>query len=498
MITIQKSSSGAYFTINDSAEGISRPYLVNDYDFVPLGDNIHFSLLDKFRRINIPLHMSGHAASEQSASAIIDNQPYTNITNGDTSLVFADFATLQTYILTNFFRKAGGGSGSGANFSTGTWTGDGSSGNPYTLAIDSSPTSSSNFPVTSGGVFTSLAAKLSNPATTTGDLIYSSSGSTLSRLGIGSSGKVLTVAGGVPSWATASSGGVLYGVAAGTDTYTATIGTIGAYTTGDTYNISFTNSNTSTTPTININGIGAIQISRITGNTMVAGDILAGQIVQLVYTGTVFTAIQLPYNVYIRNGAAAQTGGFNLTGNSTITGQLTFPSAASFINLAAGGYIQMTVGGGGTWFLDNESENSIFGATFSKSGQPPFKFTDNGVLQRHIGAVVYNTPWGVSANKTAQTTTQTVQTFLTTYAGLYSVSIAADVTSVSGGSVTLSFTYSDINSNTQTVTLTALTTVTASQFQSINIWAKAGSTVTITATVAGTVTYDAISTVTHK
>ena len=46
-----------------------------------------------------------------------------------------------------------------------------------------------------------------NPMTTTGDTIYSSSGSTPARLGIGTTGQVLTVAGGVPSWATPSSGG---------------------------------------------------------------------------------------------------------------------------------------------------------------------------------------------------------------------------------------------------------------------------------------------------
>jgi hypothetical protein len=42
---------------------------------------------------------------------------------------------------------------------------------------------------------------MTNPMTTTGDTIYSSSGSTPARLGIGSTGDVLTVAGGVPSWA---------------------------------------------------------------------------------------------------------------------------------------------------------------------------------------------------------------------------------------------------------------------------------------------------------
>jgi len=39
---------------------------------------------------------------------------------------------------------------------------------------------------------------------TTGDLIYSSSGNTLSKLGVGSSGQVLTVSGGVPSWQTST------------------------------------------------------------------------------------------------------------------------------------------------------------------------------------------------------------------------------------------------------------------------------------------------------
>ena len=43
--------------------------------------------------------------------------------------------------------------------------------------------------------------------TTTGDIIYASSANTPARLAIGSSGQVLTVSGGIPSWAAASSGG---------------------------------------------------------------------------------------------------------------------------------------------------------------------------------------------------------------------------------------------------------------------------------------------------
>jgi hypothetical protein len=63
-----------------------------------------------------------------------------------------------------------------------------------------------------------------NPSTTLGDIEYrSSTANTNTRLGIGTTGQVLTVAGGVPSWATPAGGGgkVLQVVStAKTDTYT--------------------------------------------------------------------------------------------------------------------------------------------------------------------------------------------------------------------------------------------------------------------------------------
>lgn len=48
---------------------------------------------------------------------------------------------------------------------------------------------------------------MTNPMTTTGDTIYSSSGSTPARLPIGTTGQVLTVAGGLPTWSTPAAGG---------------------------------------------------------------------------------------------------------------------------------------------------------------------------------------------------------------------------------------------------------------------------------------------------
>jgi len=58
-------------------------------------------------------------------------------------------------------------------------------------------------------VWSSDATGMTNPMTTTGDVIYSSSGSTPARLGIGSTGNVLTVSGGVPTWAAPAGGGKL-------------------------------------------------------------------------------------------------------------------------------------------------------------------------------------------------------------------------------------------------------------------------------------------------
>jgi len=59
-----------------------------------------------------------------------------------------------------------------------------------------------------GSAWTNLdTTGMTNPMTTTGDMVYSSSGSTPARLGIGTTGQVITVAGGIPSWATPAAGG---------------------------------------------------------------------------------------------------------------------------------------------------------------------------------------------------------------------------------------------------------------------------------------------------
>jgi hypothetical protein len=69
------------------------------------------------------------------------------------------------------------------------------------------------------------ATGMTNPMTTTGDTIYSSSGSTPARLGIGTAGQVLRVNSGAtaPEWATPAGGGKVLQVVQGTSTTTTSL-----------------------------------------------------------------------------------------------------------------------------------------------------------------------------------------------------------------------------------------------------------------------------------
>ena len=74
------------------------------------------------------------------------------------------------------------------------------------------------FNTTSAALFFDIvqSSGMTNPMTTTGDIIYSSSGSTPARLGIGTTGQVVTVASGLPAWATPAGGGKVLQVVSGT------------------------------------------------------------------------------------------------------------------------------------------------------------------------------------------------------------------------------------------------------------------------------------------
>jgi hypothetical protein len=70
------------------------------------------------------------------------------------------------------------------------------------------PSSSTGGAITLAGTLGATSGGTSQSTYTTGDILYASASNTLSKLGIGTSGQVLTISGGVPAWGTAASSGV--------------------------------------------------------------------------------------------------------------------------------------------------------------------------------------------------------------------------------------------------------------------------------------------------
>lgn len=136
-----------------------------------------------------------------------------------------------------------------------------------------------------------------NPMTTTGDTIYSSSGSTPARLGIGSTGQVLTVAGGVPTWAAPAGGGKVLQVVS-TSYSTETTTTSSTYTD--------TNLSLSITPTL--------ATSKIL--------VLLGQMIKINGTNNNYASIQMQLlrssTVLLADFAQVLQSGLNVNGQSGV------------------------------------------------------------------------------------------------------------------------------------------------------------------------------------
>ena len=121
---------------------------------------------------------------------------------------------------------------------------------------------------------------------TTGDILYASATNTLSKLGIGSTGQVLTVASGVPSWA-AASGGSSVPTGGGTDA------------------VFYNNNNVVTTnytiPSSTVTGTGSISATTLTltaGGPFIVGMLItgtgvtAGTYISVVSNSTTYTVTQ--------------------------------------------------------------------------------------------------------------------------------------------------------------------------------------------------------------
>ena len=125
-----------------------------------------------------------------------------------------------------------------------------------------------------------------------------------------------------------------YAIATGTNSYAVNIDGVTSLVEGMSVKVKFTSANTGAC-TLNINGLGAKEIRKSNGNSLSAGNIKAGQILHLVYTGSVFqllgeggeygnvTPDDVIKGVTFGTEEGLKTGTLELTGNATASQVLT-------------------------------------------------------------------------------------------------------------------------------------------------------------------------------
>ena len=190
--------------------------------------------------------------------------------------------------------------------------------------------------------------KALNPETTLGDISYrSSTANTKTRLGIGTTGQVLTVAGGVPSWATPSGSGKGYtlintGGTALTGATSITVSSLGNYESYIIYtNASSANSNSAITFRLNSDS-GANYISRgvaISNSTTYSAAFLSnieqdgGTEYQIGNTATSASTGYLTIGIRIEGGKSTSSKGIQVSAgfwDGSRTGQTTSVSTGLY------------------------------------------------------------------------------------------------------------------------------------------------------------------------
>jgi hypothetical protein len=169
------------------------------------------------------------------------------------------------------------------------------------------PATSTTGAVTVGGTLVAANGGTGQSSYTAGDLLYASGSTAISKIAIGTSGQILTVSGGIPSWQPAPATGVT-SFSAGTTGLTPSTGTTGAVTLAGTLAVANGGTNGTATPT--------------------AGTVAYG-------TGTAyaFTSAGTSGQVLQSNGSSAPTwvtpaGGVTLS-NDTSTASNLYPTFAS-------------------------------------------------------------------------------------------------------------------------------------------------------------------------
>jgi hypothetical protein len=267
--------------------------------------------------------------------------------------------------------------GTGATTLTGYVYGNGTSAMTASTTIPTSSLSGSinlatqvtgTLPIANGGTgqTTAVAAfDALNPMTTTGDIIYEASPTTAARLGIGSTGQVLTVAGGIPSWATPSSGG-------GTITTTDFTATAGQTTFSITYTVGLVEvyQNGSKLANADYTATNGTSIILATGASV-------GDVIEVV----VFSSL----NIY--STITSET--FNGTGSQTAFTMSAVPANTASVLVAISGVVQ------------DPTTYSVLSNTLTFSTAPPS--ASGNISVRYLGVASVGTVGSFSGGSTGLT-----------------------------------------------------------------------------------------------
>jgi hypothetical protein len=231
-----------------------------------------------------------------------------------------------------------------ANGSTGTAPAFVSSTATHTLNIPLASASSVTAGLISKTEYDTFNGKLANVLTTTGDIIYSSSGTTAARLGIGTANQVLAVSAGlIPEWKTIAAGGDVTGPSSSTDgnfaVFNSTTGKIIMESAGASLSAAGAAVfNTSVTVGVSTSTTGQLIFRNATTSATTTLLASTSQSANLIYTWPISapTVGQILSSDASGNlsWTAAGAGDMTLAGTQTVTGTKTFNAGAIRINNA--------------------------------------------------------------------------------------------------------------------------------------------------------------------